>query len=73
MSHRTHDIIYTVAAAIENGTATVDFAPHGVVIEGKDHCGQPFHLLTREDGRMILSPDEGGPTVEEAADVPIPE
>ena len=73
MSHRHHVVFDCIASAIINKTATVLDTGPGVFIEGLDRHNQPFTAYCAPDGRILLSRNEGGPTVEEVAAVPIPE
>ena len=72
-AHRNALVFDAIASAIINRTATVLDTGPATIIEGLDRNGKPFSAVCLPDGRIALSHDEGGPTVEDMAALPIPE
>lgn len=72
-AHRIAIAANLIADAIINRTASVADTGPCTIIEGQDRNGRAFAVCTRPDGRMAVSFDEGGPTLEEMGAIPIPE
>lgn len=71
--HRHAVIMDAIACAIINGTATVLDTGPAIYIEGRCREGKMFSVCTLPDGRMHLSRDEGGSSMADLDELPIPE